>query len=408
MVISGGSGIILNGDGTLSSKKSLLDGGNAVDFWWEYIIVGINRYVGGSSYTYNEYDQSIQVNTSTALYFDNLISTYPTESATSGQLPTYTSSNTGIAQINISGYMTHISDGSVNITLSSAIRNLVLPFNLTASGGITTSGYLGDISGSVRYNATHCIDDKLSNIYTKEIFSTQDHSTKTYVRSTGCWARNINLSCCSPWNSDGGIRKAGTLISPRHIIYAAHYPINIGSTIRFVTTGNVVVERVLTNVTNLDPLVSTLYYPDFRIGLLDSDITTCTFAKVLPTGFANYISQDGFGIPILCLDQEEKALVKEIANLTYQYHAGEYYTWCRYPSTYNRIQFYENIISGDSGNPAFIIINNEPILLTVWTYRADGMGTFVSSWYTAINTAMTGLGGGYTLTAANITGFLHW
>ncbi|MEN9841224.1 MAG: hypothetical protein RL376_1024, partial [Verrucomicrobiota bacterium] len=67
--------------------------------------------------------------------------------------------------------------------------------------------------------------------------------------------------------------------------------------------------------------------------------------------------------------------------------------------------FYEEKIGGDSGNPAFLIINGQLVLLTCWTYGGGGSGTSVHNQKAAINTLMTTLGGGYQLTPVDLSAF---
>ena len=58
------------------------------------------------------------------------------------------------------------------------------------------------------------------------------------------------------------------------------------------------------------------------------------------------------------------------------------------------------LISGDSGNPGFIIIHGEPILIETHTFGGMGQGSFISDPenYAGINDLMKQLGGGYQLT----------
>jgi hypothetical protein len=68
-----------------------------------------------------------------------------------------------------------------------------------------------------------------------KIFSEQDHANATYVRNPNCWGQDIeDITAISPWNSRQGRHRAGTLISPRHIIHAAHYPLYTNDKVRFI------------------------------------------------------------------------------------------------------------------------------------------------------------------------------
>ena len=75
------------------------------------------------------------------------------------------------------------------------------------------------------------------------------------------------------------------------------------------------------------------------------------------------------------------------------------------PSNATRLSYYENMITGDSGNPVFLIINGQLVIITVITYGGAGSGTSVAFHKDAINTMMATLGGGYSLTEVSLSGF---
>jgi hypothetical protein len=75
------------------------------------------------------------------------------------------------------------------------------------------------------------------------------------------------------------------------------------------------------------------------------------------------------------------------------------------PTKPDRFAFYETIIDGDSGNPAFLIIDDELVIITVWTFAGAGAGTSIAYHKDAINTMMATLGGGYSLTEIDLSGF---
>jgi hypothetical protein len=241
---------------------------------------------------------------------------------------------------------------------------------------------------SLSENISEAIDKRIENkdaSVAKPIFSSQNHESKTYIRNENCWAYDLDLTSISPWNSAGGQRLAGTLISPRHIIFATHYQIPIGATIRFITKDNVVVERKMTN--KITPPYTSYYFPDISVGILDSDVPpTINFAKVLPDNWKDHI--DIIKAPALVLDQEEKALISNVLHMKENVVFGR-------PTDNKRINFHEQIISGDSGNPSFLIINNQLVLLTIWTF--SNSGTSITHYKKEINKMMESLGGNYKL-----------
>ena len=127
------------------------------------------------------------------------------------------------------------------------------------------------------YNAIiRGIDDRLIRTFHKQtppekaklIFSKQDHTNKVYVRNTDCWAYGLDLTCMSPWNSEHHERKAGTLISPRHAVWARHYNIPVNTTLRFVDADNIVVDR---------RIVATKYVHFIFLSFIECFLKKCTF-----------------------------------------------------------------------------------------------------------------------------------
>lgn len=230
----------------------------------------------------------------------------------------------------------------------------------------------------------------------KPIFSLADHANSRYERNKESWVSDLDTTPISPWNDCAGIFMAGTLVSPRHVVYATHFAMSIGTKIRFVTKDNQVVERTIINATS--PKYTGMYFPDITVAVLDSDVpSSIGFAKVLPENWGPYM-EDRPDLPCLALDQEEKALV---TNLQY---LNEYAAFDR-PRDQTTRAFYEDIVWGDSGNPAFMIVDDQLVLLTVWTFGAGGAGTSIVKQSEQINKMMSDLGGGYQLTRVDLGGF---
>jgi hypothetical protein len=153
------------------------------------------------------------------------------------------------------------------------------------------------------------------------IYSAQDHSGGVYTRNTSNWAYSKvqAMTAISPWNSDASFRKAGILVSPRHVLFATHYRPADGSTIRFVQADNTVVTRTISGVIEL-PMTGP-QYPDIAIAKLDSDVPSgISFAKVLPSGFQAKLPAfiQFERIPCAATDQEEKLLVMDVATLPHE------------------------------------------------------------------------------------------
>lgn len=300
--------------------------------------------------------------------------------------------------------------GNGSATLRLRTQTAVYAATVTASTatGATVDVWQANIAGSLRAHLDATMDARFAGktAAAKAIYSTQDHATPTYVRNASCWAAGADLTPISPWNSSGGSHMAGILVSPRHVIFATHYAPATGATIRFIKADGTVVTRTITAKSALTQTAS--YYPDITVGVLDSDVASgITFARVLPASWATKIPtlSNAKRVAALLLDQEEKALTADWLSTT---GSAPYMTAFTRPVDVQRQVFYEDIVSGDSGNPACLIVNNQLVLLTVWTYGGAGSGTDVAAFTSAINSAMTSLGGGYQLTAADLSAFTSY
>ena len=245
-----------------------------------------------------------------------------------------------------------------------------------------------------------------ANDSTKLIFSTQTPNggvSPVYVRSTTCWAKNIDLSPLSPWNSNGGTQKAGTLISPKHILFANHFIIPNTTTLIFVDMNNNSYTRTLSNSLQVGST-------DIQIGLLDSDLpSNVSFCKVASVDLSDLARFDFYNpsptwnkIPVFYTDQQEKALIalgygQPSAPQSYFIEPPNYLSTSQ--ENIQRANFYELPIGGDSGSPICFVYNNKLILL--FTFTSSWGGSSAPYNINAINSVMTTLGGGYTLSIFN-------
>lgn len=244
------------------------------------------------------------------------------------------------------------------------------------------------------------------------IYSSQDpyyNGIGSFTRNTSCWINGVsNISCFSPAQLSGSnwFQTAGTLITKKHIILAKHFLpsiINGGTPLIFVDNNNNVIRRNLIQYAN-DTV------GDISIGLLDNEIPdNIKIAKILPLNYQTYIGYPT-NLLIVSLDQEEKAILKVWDGLlNYIIQADSYqYAYLNSisindPSSFQPYSnFSEPIISGDSGNPSFIIIDNELILLSCW-HTPQG-GPFVTNRYSQVNTLINNLSPneGYSLTPIDL------
>jgi hypothetical protein len=352
----------------------------------------------GSTENTTVQDLDTTIRTSPTILAEGLIGLYFTSNFSPFNPVTFKTLDSDIASVDYFGQVARVSDGTARILTGNTFLKKVVEVPVSLISGETTQTYNGFIAGVLGKNSSDNIDSRITEVTTenastyKPIFSTRNDATATYIRNTGSWVYGLDLTPMSVYNSDLGSRKAGTLISPRHIIFAEHYTIANGSKIRFVTSDNVVVERTL--VSSINPV------SDIRVGVLDSDVPeTISFAKIFPAEWTSYIPGLSFGVPCFYTDQEKKALVNVLYN-------GQNSSFGFIPPTDqypHRAALYETLIGGDSGSPAFMIVNDELVILTTWQYSGSGPNfTFFKD---QINTAMTSLGGGYQLQEVDLSGF---
>lgn len=107
--------------------------------------------------------------------------------------------------------------------------------NISTAGMVSLSlSCTGNVSAvdqiNINTNASQNVDLRIANKYgavNKSIYSVQDHTNHIFTRSIDCWAADLDLTCMSPSNSQAGNLRAGTLITPRHCILAAHFTLTV-------------------------------------------------------------------------------------------------------------------------------------------------------------------------------------
>lgn len=382
----------------------------ANDFWFDVATPTVisRQTVPGGNVATTTYDCNYNTVTNGTYINDYQLNVVP-RPRTKNETITVVSSNDAVAYVENNGtYLHGVSGGTVTVTYSSPSRTVTQSVTVGVTTITTSKTFTSWVSGSLAESMRAAIDPLLISGKSSAIFSTKDHATATYVYNTNCWAYSLSkiLTSNSVWNSNtNGGQKAGTLISPRHIIFAAHYEIPAGSTVRFVKMDGTVVTRTVTAIKRHPDYVP--YYPDITIGLLDSDVPSgINFCKVLPNDIYKYLPTlgatstiVGLNLPVVFIDQEEKALIEDLTCIN-----NPTFTTYAKPTDAQRLLFYEEAISGDSGSPVYTIINGDAVLLSVTTF-SNGNGTSISNQYAAINALMSDLGGGYQLTPANLSGY---
>tara|TARA_R110000764_G_C11006878_1_gene382804 strand:+ start:871 stop:2199 length:1329 start_codon:yes stop_codon:yes gene_type:complete len=370
----------------------------------------------------------------------------------------YVSSDEGIATVNAIGVLTVVSNGVVfiTVTVTRSSDGVSMEDSIPASVSID-SGLSIDYVENAPATAGAAFDSAIGSLLSgktpstaKPRFDSRDIGTKTFTRNDSFWGIGLDgLSALSPNNSRGANNRAGTALTKRHVICAAHYPLAKGDTIDFVTdvSGATVASTHTIQEAKTHPLYagqSGGYCYDIQICLLDSDLPAgIDFMEVMPSNYGDYIGQYGWMGGVGCVfDQEQKGLSTLSARLPTGYYYGQelpehWFTNIRTASmltgfNYDPIAFgydspsdfvsprlmlpsddvflfSENIISGDSGGANCFILGSKLLLVGLNT-TPDG-GTYLANRIPDMNQlildvdALAGISTGYTVTEADLSSY---
>ena len=109
----------------------------------------------------------------------------------------------------------------------------------------------------------------------------------------------------------------------------------------------------------------------------------------------------GAGLPVVTLNQKEEAVVGELGGLSPL--GGGSWIGARQPDPGTlRGAFARRIVSGDSGNPVFLLVGKEPVLVYCLHTGGGGGGPAVHALRIAIQAAMDALAPGYRLETVDL------
>ncbi len=266
---------------------------------------------------------------------------------------------------------------------------------------------------------TDTVDDRLVDEpgpTAKEIFSQYELPAGPFEYNADCWADDFDLTGVSLYHTGGNAWSGGTLVSPRHMVFAYHLPVDVGSEFLFVARDGTPVWRTMIakqRACCLEPpgYPGPQYWDDVMVGYLDADVPeSIAHYKVLPVDFADYLTIDlSFPrLPVLFTSRNRKALVYEAVDAGTGVAA--FFSTSQPGVGTLRYDYNEDFISGDSGKPMLMVFDeDELVVLNTLLFGAGGVGPFTTLRIDDINDAMAAVdsgGTGYQLTLFDFEGFL--
>jgi len=200
------------------------------------------------------------------------------------------------------------------------------------------------------------------------------YNRKSKVKWAGGALRAVDLSGVG-WDEQRSV----TLISPRHVIMAAHYPRRVGA---MVVLHDREGERHERFVIRIEAGAN-----DIAVGLLNRPVPVTHYRVLAPRPDYDALLR---GVPVLVTNCRRYVMVHQVAGVS----GGV----IRFGPT-DIPGVAGKLIVGDSGNPSFLLVNGEPVLVETHTTGGFGSGPFLSdpANFAEINRMMRALGGGEQL-----------
>jgi hypothetical protein len=174
------------------------------------------------------------------------------------------------------------------------------------------------------------------------------------ARMADGWTRGMDMSGVS-FNDT----RTATLITPRHVVMAKHYARPAAAPVVFHDRSGKRIERKLIGFA--------AGAGDVMVGLLDEPVPTSYRPYALPAVGTDPAAL--VGRPVIVSDQNRNLFVHLVAGfrsgvIAFKHDPAKRHGWSK------------NLVVGDSGNPSFLIVGSELVLVETHTTGGPGAGPY--------------------------------
>ena len=189
------------------------------------------------------------------------------------------------------------------------------------------------------------------------IFKRYDASGDSVMSES--WTRKFDASGIS-FND----KRTCTLVTRQHVVMAAHYKRPVPSTVVFHDRRGKRLERILVAAKNV--------YGDCAVGLLNLPVPAGY--KIYPLLSASAAEAGLIGELVLVTDQNKRVFVHEVHGFG-RAKGNSKMIFLKYDEK-KQIGYGKRLVSGDSGNPSFVMRRGEPVLIETHHTGGSGAGPF--------------------------------
>lgn len=305
----------------------------------------------------------------------------------------FRSSDVNRAIVDSQGRVTTTGTGDVTIFAETPYLRKKVTHAARTEDPTTVDTFQEYIAGSLGLHVNTAMDALVLVGGELPLFTVKNHTSSSYQRNAANWLAAHDFTGVSPWNSNAQNRKGGAAITPRHLVHAWHsgYTPPVGTEIRFVASDGTVITRTIAARAQVGNT-------DIGVTQLNEDLPeSIAVYKILPANWRDYmVTVFPARTAIISLDQEQKSLCRDMTGASGTSIGHQNATGARAALT-------ETLIAGDSGQPNFMLIEGELVLLGC--HHGPGVFPHLASHIGEINAVLSELGGGGSLSIADISAF---